>query len=147
MEKESDMSSNVKFNAGYFQIVRIHEVQRLINLAKINPTSYNKEYNLWNYQLWFNCLNTLLDEIWSKLYPEEKKQANKDRTSMIATMSTYNVIKSKHLADYSDKKVSVIDAEKWKKLLLLLIEYDNYVKDLMDAHGWNNPYVEDDDPY
>lgn len=150
MEEDNDtpISQNVKFNAGFFQIQRIHEVQRMINIAKINPTSFNHDYNLWNYRLWFNSLNTLLDEVWPKLSQDEKESATDTRTKMIQLVSKHNVVEDKKIRSSVSQKMQVINEERFSSLHMALIHYDNFVKELLNSHGWNNPdYDEDDDPY
>jgi len=146
MDDYEDKGS-VKFNAGFFQVQRIHEVQRMINIAKINPQSFNYDYNIWNYELWFNCLNTLIDEIWPKLYSKEQKHIAKDekgetdkfRDQMLKMIDNFKVVEQKFMDGYSDKKVTLINKQKFSKIHRALIYYDNYVKGLMNEHGWNNP--------
>jgi hypothetical protein len=151
---DENPSSNVKYNAGYFHTQRIHEIQSMINICKINPTTYNQDYNSWNYEIWLNCLNALLDEIWSNLDDDdddeksEIKQANKVRKGVLGPIRKLSIVQPKNVDSFSNKKVLVINNEEWYKIYDLLMMYDNYIKILMKKHGWNNPegdYEREDD--
>ena len=48
-----------KFNAALFQMERIHKLQQNINFCSGNPLLFNGELNTYNYNIWFESLNSL----------------------------------------------------------------------------------------
>jgi hypothetical protein len=49
------------FNEAYFVTKRLSSLQERINFAKMNPLAYNNEVMVYNYQIWFTDLTSLLN--------------------------------------------------------------------------------------
>lgn len=134
-----DLPSGVKYNDGWFQVIRINEVKRIVNACKINPTSFNNEYGMWNFELWFNNMSVILDEVWFKLKTEEIEKIERLKNAIMVCISSGKVIQELRQKSYPYRNIKSINKKEWVKLNQLLSSYDHLVRDYMNQHGFGNP--------
>ena len=142
---DGDLPAGVKYNDGWLQILRINEIKRLVNFAKLNPKSFNAQYGMWNFELWFNNLTVMLDEVWFKLKEEERNDINKIKDLIQKYINDGQVIQSKKQATFPYRDISVINQNNWSELLKLLSIYDHEVRDFMNSKGFGNPDIDNEE--
>jgi len=129
------------FNEAYFVTKRLSSLQERINFAKMNPLAYNNEVMVYNYQIWFTDLTSLLNEAWPKLTEEEQADAEVFRNA-IQTLLRINP-PHKDIIVNGDKSVK-FNKECWYLLEDGLIMFEKKVRTLLDTHGLSNPTEEDE---
>jgi len=126
-----------QFNAGIAQMQRIHELQSRINDCNVNLKALNVEAGLNNYEVVFNSLNSLLNEVWPKLGKEEKEEAKKNKEAIQSFLDKVNLFVKSGVSG----KVIVME-DKWILLRNAISNYELIVKTLLDAHKMNSPSEE-----
>ena len=134
-----NLPDSVKYNDGFFSVLRMHDIKRKINSCKINPTAFNFNENIWNYELWINCIEMILDEIWFKLSGDEREEISEYQDSINKFMSECVIVEVKTQTVYPYKKNEVVNKTKWLKIKKLIVNYDRLVRDYMDKYGFGNP--------
>ena len=144
MDYTSDLNiSKGTINEGFFQIQRLHEIQKEIIEAKLNPFAYNIDKLTYNFNIIIRNLHSLLMEAWSKLTDDEKIQSERMRkiiNDMINTFPPIKTIKN----DYLGVKQNKVDYKNWDKIENIIFIYEHFVRECLDTHGLANPNIEGD---
>lgn len=139
MENYSDEGFKSVFNAGVAMAERIDSLQRVINTARFNITSYNPDVSRFNYEVWISAIDSLLNEAWAKLTGNEKEAGEKIRALVVETLKWHPpMIRGKN-GDYKFNK------DNMERLMRLVDIYEKNVKVYLDNHDLNNPNKDDDD--
>ena len=85
MEEFGDVKGS-KFNAGFLQTQRVHELLNIINHCKIKLDAFNADYQDWNYFVYLNSINSLFDEIEGWMDENESKECTGMSNELERTM-------------------------------------------------------------
>ena len=81
MDKEEydgfEETKSAKFNAGVLSTKRIDKLLDTMNSCKHSLSAWNLVFQDWNYNIWFNNIDSLFDEIEGFLNEEESKKCIK----------------------------------------------------------------------
>jgi len=132
-----------EYNAAAFKMKRLHDVQEELNLINGNLLAYNDEYGIYNYKLKFIRCDTLFLEVESKLKPNERKDANALRDAIRKAIDKHPVYESKKGKAYPYKQNMKINNGVWKVLEDWLFRYETLVRKLLDDHGMDTKYDDD----
>lgn len=132
-----------KFNAGMLQMQRLHQLQDLINKVRINPLTFNEEYGVFNYQVFFSNLDGLFHETWGKLGDKEKeigKYFIETLTQMFKKYPIHEETKDKN----SQRSQYKLNQKNWEIIRKMLFEFESIIRKYLDTHKFNSPSEEDD---
>ncbi len=137
MAGEIDLGKVSNWNEGALQMMRFHDLQKEINECNVNPTAFNVERNLYNYQVILNNNNSLFSEASPKFKPKEKRLGML-RKKMIESFLESNPI---HLnkPDLNHEVQTIFSGPNWLRLKMMLFEYNLYVRGLLDTHKLTSP--------
>lgn len=142
---EVDQGQSSKFNAGLLQMKRLHEVQDLLNRASLNPLAYNEEIGVYNFQIMFSSITTLLNESSAKLGATERKEAEALREGIRSFLTEKPIFEmTQDVKVGGSKSVIRFNKKNWNILEKYLIQYQTLVRKQLDAHNLNSPNQEDD---
>ena len=140
------------FNAGLLQTKRIADLQERMNHVSLNPTAYNYEFDVYNYQIWKTCIDTLLQEILPKLSTSTKKEigekeiGEKVRDHVWKFMESHPIFETRKKIQ-SGKTHVIFHEYNWKVLNTVLTLYERTVRKFLDDHNFNSPGADDDDMF
>lgn len=124
-----------KWNEGNLKSIRLHECQELINISKINPLKSLPEHE-WNYERWFNAINTLYGEGQSKYSTEEIIEIEKIKDLILYFINEQPPIDYlNHVEKGKMIKKVTISKDRWQRLRKLIELYEKKVKYFNDIHG------------
>ncbi len=137
MPGDNEEYAESKFNAGMAQMMRIHNLQQLINQCNLNPFELDFDPRIRNYQVKFNTLNSLLMEAHSKLTSKERDDIEKMRDRLSRFMKGHPVVSIR--TRINREGIKKIDYKLWDVTETFITEYEAAVKDLLEKHGINSP--------
>jgi|TARA_R100000687_G_C6387165_1_gene135533 uncharacterized protein (DUF4415 family) len=132
------------FNSAAFKMQRLHKILDLLNDLDANITAYNEEYQEYNYNIKFSKCENLYQEVESKLTSKEKIKIETLRryiSNFMEENQVFKVVKNKTYP-YSSKKV--LNAGILRILKDLLSKYESECRRLVDAHGMDTSYNEEE---
>jgi hypothetical protein len=121
-----------RFNSAALMMVRLDELQKAINSARLNLLAMNSDTSTYNYMVMINANDGLLDEAWAKLTPEEKLKGNRIKVLIKDFVETNPPITMFKNELYVNKK-------NLNELMVLLDIYCKLNKEFLDAHNLNTP--------
>lgn len=134
----SDEGQSSKFNAGILQMNRLHELQRHLNTANLNPLAFDIELGVYNYQTIIDNTTNLVEEAGNKLSKDEKKQ------SMVLKDAVEKLIQKYPIHRFNpQRKKNILSVGNWEHLRKLIFYYQDYARSLLDKHNLNSP-IEDE---
>ncbi len=134
---DSDLGKISNWNEGALQMLRFHDLQKEINECNVNPTAFNVERNLYNYQIILNNNNSLFSEASPKFKPDEKK-GGMVRKRMIEGFLESNPIHV-NKPNLNHEVETMFSNANWLRLKIMLFGYNLYVRGLLDAHKLTSP--------
>jgi hypothetical protein len=143
VQEELDISKGM-FNEAMFVMRRLDNSQSRINLVRINPLIFNSEVGVYNYEVWYSDLISLLNESWGKLNDTERKEALRMKELLDNMLINFpiheNIIKAS-----TNQRITKINKDNWEKFKRTLYIFERNIKVYMDKHGLSNPNVEGED--
>lgn len=131
--------SKTQFNEAYFNLKRLDELQTRINMAKFNLKAYNIELSLFNYEVVYRGLCSLLNEIWAKLTEEEKNVSSDYQDKLREYIDNIKFFKPKN----KNSKDLIFYGDKWARMEKYLDKFEKMIKEYMNIHGISNPDLEE----
>lgn len=132
--ENQEQSQSAKFNSAIAQTQRIADIQSKINQCKINPFIPDIDnLNLYNFEVWHSCLNSLYSEARPKCTEKERDNYEALNRGVIALFKKCPPAKK----DGSDKVY--FDTEVLEALVLL----ENLIREYLDIHQLNTPNLKD----
>jgi len=128
-----------KFNAAFFQMRRIGELQSRINFVSLNPLAHNEEFGVYNYNVWVTCIDSLLQEVLPKLGPKEKEKIKEIRELVHTFLNKRPIIVEKKSVNSRGRVQVHLDNEVWETAYKMLNIYEEEVRDLLDTHQMQSP--------
>lgn len=126
-----------QFNAGVLQMTRIHELQANINIYNQAPLHFNQEFQLDNYKLIANALNSLYAECRPKLSEADKAYGDKFRNLIIKLIKEKSPF-VKTINEGTDRKSYSISLD-WDIIQSTLQAYEDLVREYLDKTELNSP--------
>lgn len=125
---------------------RLDTLFDLLNRVGINLLAFNENFNVYNFQVKFNVCSALHMEVHSKCSPDEKEKLTNYMDGISEFLDKYDIVE---MIQSKNKKVKFdYDSTLYKILRKALSEYEIYVREMIDKHGMDTKYYnEDDDPY
>ena len=124
------------YQEGGFQLNRLNSLMEKINFLNLNLMAFNDEVEQHNYQVKFDCLNTLFSEVAPLIQKDEKKTADRYRKSIDSFLLYYN--------PYQEKKVMkgwgtlsrelLFSQKNFELLKNALYDYELFVKGLLHKY-------------
>jgi len=133
-----------KYNEAWLKMRRLHDLQSMINIAGLNPTAFNPELGIYNYQVKVNCCNALLLEVWGKLNEEERHNAVTMKEAIEEKMIKNPIHENKK--DFSkNKTITVLENKNWNVLKGWIFKYETLIKELLTKTKYDSPDFDYDD--
>lgn len=123
-----------EWNEATLKIIRLHELQRDINMFKIDPLKRTKDK--FNYEWWFQCCVALRGEGYSKYSKKEKETVDKLQIVIefyIKKFPSHQIVQQSDIG--GSKSRYSIDQENFSNLKKLISKYEDTIKQYNDDHG------------
>jgi hypothetical protein len=137
---DSDAGEISKFNPAQHKMNRINELSRIINEAKLSLDSWNLEFNDWNYNIYFDAVSALYDEVFVKFGDEERKECELLRKEIEECRIKFPVQERSRKGKWTR-----INHGRLRIFHQWMRKYEQKVRDGQDAHGLDTPNIEEDD--
>lgn len=141
---ESQDSKISAFNSAGFKMQRLHKILDLLNDLDANLTAYNEEFQEYNYKIKFHKCENLYQEVESKLTKLEKVDIEILRDYIKEFMDKYDVFRTIKIKVYPFSSKRVINTSILRILRDLLSKYESECRRLVDAHGMDTSYNEEE---
>lgn len=128
---EEDKTSRVSGEKN--KLERINNLQQKINEIKLTPWTFNEDKGDWNYKLWIELVGCMLDEVWSQLNKDERKEGRSKRESVDELIKRLPPFKISYGSNIK-KKYIFSDNENQTILKREIIKYDNLVRDYIEKY-------------
>ena len=137
-----DDSNTSEFNEAFLKIRRFHELQDQINKARVNPLMFNQVAQIYNFEMWFQNINSLLMEVFADLEDVERIEAEAIRKGIQEHLYKNPIYqKKKNVQSGGELKV---DHSSWRVLEEFLTKYESLVRTLIASHGYGTKYNNDE---
>lgn len=133
-----------EFNSAALKMRRLDKILTTLNEVNGNLLAFNDEVGVYNYQLKFNLVDALYQEIESKLSEEERENAERLRIAIEFAMDQFQVYEKVRTSMYPKKSNIKLNAKVWAVFKRWLFKYETYVRNLQDIHGMDTAYDDDD---
>ena len=137
MAEEIDLGKLSNWNEGALQMLRFHELQKEINECNVNPTAFNIERNLYNYQIILNNINSVFSEA-SPKFKDRELELGMLRKKMIESFLESNPIHINR-PNLNHEEETFFFRPNWLRLKVMLFGYNLYVRRLLDIHKLTSP--------
>jgi len=132
-----------EFNSAALKMIRLNKIQDTLNQINGNLLMFNINFGVYNYVLKIRMIESLLQEVESKLDDEERKEVTQAQNVINEFMEMYPIMQKGKQGYFSSNQLTP-HPENWKKLQTLLFKYESLVRKLIDHHGMDTKYGEDD---
>jgi len=132
------------FNSAGFKMQRLHKILDLLNDLDTNLTAYNEQFQEYNYKIKFHKCENLYQEVESKLTKLEKVDIEILRDYIKEFMDKYDVFRTIKIKVYPFSSKRVINTSILRILRDLLSKYESECRRLVDAHGMDTSYNEEE---
>lgn len=130
------------FNEAALKMLRIHELQKIINLCSLNMKGiFMTEGDIGifangqrNYEVHFKACCQLYQEIRTKAKETERKSIDSKQSIIAEFIRSYSVFE---YVDKINNKQEIFNPHVWVVLEKYLIEFENSIRDLADKHGFS----------
>jgi len=132
-----------EFNAAALKMRRLDKIQDILNDINSNLLAYNEEYGVYNFQLKFDICNSLYQEVDSKLTDVEKTDTKMLREAIATALEKYPIYETR--INKIDNKTKIkFNKGVWNVMKNWLFEYESKIRKLIDDHGMDTMYNEDE---
>jgi hypothetical protein len=143
MAEEYISPEKAQFNQANYQQIRINELLLRVDRLNTNPTDFSDEVGLFNYEIIFNDLCSVLSTISAKLTKLEKAEMKMKKEFLTEKISKYPVYKKKLIQGWRTETKTYFYPEVWNALNKLIFDFRLRLEDLMNIHGFGNPTKKD----
>jgi len=134
------------YNEAERKMDRLHKSQHIINTCRLNLLHFDRESELYHYEIVASELLSLLYEIRGKMSTEEKKKFEDFRLKLTLFFDTSKIFEDVSSEGFGiDKKGRRLNREKWIELRKLLFEIEDFTRDTLDLRGFSSFNIEDDE--
>jgi len=138
------IGEQAQFNQAKFEMERLYELMLRIDRCNIDPTGYNYEMNMYNYEIIFNDLSSVFFLISSKLKETEEKDIIKIKdllSDCFELLPVWNFYSEENFGNKKDFKK--LNKQNWARIKCLLDKFRLQLEELMNTHKIGNPSKED----
>jgi len=124
------------FNEAALKMRRIDKLQDFLNMVRINPLSFNQDFNKYNYEIMISCLISLCYEAAPLMKKGELQEFHllRKTTNQLMQNNPIHKIESYYgINNPSSKKK--INHENYYKLESLLYKFEDFAREQIDKHG------------
>ena len=132
------------FNSAGFKMQRLHKILDLLNDLDTNLTAYNEQFQEYNYRIKFHKCENLYQEVESKLTKLEKVDIEILRKYIIEFMDNHDVFRTVKIKVYPFSSKKVINTHILRILRDLLSRYESECRRMVDNHGMDTSYNEEE---
>ena len=140
--KEEILNKETVYDQKTFIQLRLHELFVKIDAANTNPFFFNHPlpgvppslYGLYNYQIAFNNLCSVLQTIHAKINKKEREEAEKQKTHL---MSIVNVSFETKIKDPTGQRGIASNVGMKNNLMNKICKFRYLLEDYMSRHGFN----------
>ncbi len=133
------------YQEGGFQLSRLNSLLEKINMLNLNLMAFNDDIGQYNYQIKFDCLNTLFSEVASLVSSDEKKKEDRYKKvidNLLLGNSPHQ--EKKVIGGWGTiKKEMQFSLKNFESLKKILYEHELFVKDLLHKYFRGGTNVED----
>jgi len=134
-----------EFNSAALKMRRLDKIISDIQEIDHNLAAWNIEYGDYNYMLKLRKLENLFQEVESKLTEDEQKAINKMRAAISFFINRHPVYTTKQQKIYPYEIKKTLNKATFLALEEFLSEYESQLRRLIDSHGMDTVYDQDDD--
>lgn len=132
-----------EWNSASYKMKRLDEAYSELNNINKNLKAFNP-YGTYNFELKKILCDNIFNEVESKLTNDEKKVSKKFIEGLENFMKQYKIIIFKRKNIYDTPQPN-INEKIYPILMKYLSAYELLVRDLIDVHGMDTAYGEDDE--
>ena len=128
-----------KYNQAGLKMIRLNEINQIINESKMNLVMINPTWKQLNVYVYFKAVKTYYGEVFIKFSEEEKAVCESLRIGFEKLDREYPIT-------YRNKSgVLLINEPRLVTLTKLIEKYEMTVKEFSEQHGFDTPNMEDED--
>jgi len=135
------------WNAAAFKMKRLHQIMESMNELDDNLIAWNPEKANYNFMLKFSKCENLYQEVESKLTDAERKDVEEMRKAIRKFIQDFPVIIKKRQKIYPYREETKIDYKVLSVLTEWLSLYETKCRALVDMHGMDTAYDDEEDGY
>lgn len=128
------------YNSASYKMFRLHELFKEINSINNDLSAFNLEFNIFNYELKFRLLESLYQEVESKLRSEEKYEGEGLRVCIQELLKKYPVHTEIRNNIYPYKTIKKVNHVNLNIIRNWLFKFESLVRQLIDSHGMDTRY-------
>jgi len=133
------------YNSAAFKMRRLDKIMTSLNEIDKNITSWNVLYMDYNYKIKFSLCENLYQEVESKLNDLEKTDIEAIRKALQYFIDNNPMWKIKKQMTYPFKEKKILDEMAFRIIRRFLSEYESHCRQLVDKHGMDTKYADDED--
>ncbi len=133
-----------EWNSAAYKMKRLHEIMSEINQLDDNLIAWNPEKQTYNFKVKFARCENLYQEVESKLTPTESEKVEALRKAIKKFMELHPIIIKKKMKVYPYDIKTTVDEGVFRVIEEKLSEYETVCRKLIDDHGMDTPYGEED---
>lgn len=133
-----------EFNSAGFKMRRLDRIMSALNLLDDNILAWNEESKDYNYKIKFSKCENLFQEVESKLTDAERIRIEGLRKAVQYFIDNNPIWKTKKQMTYPFKEKKVVDEMAYKIIRTFLSEYESECRRLVDKHGMDTSYADEE---
>lgn len=133
-----DEGVNSQFNAGVLQMQRLHQLQDRINTANMNLLAFNEDFQVYNFELYFYSLKSLMQEGLPKFSKKETEEVLNYVNTIEEALLKYPVFQEKKNLQ-NNKPYLHHNKKYWDTHKKMLLKFESLIRLYLDKHKLNSP--------
>lgn len=135
-----DIIKESAFNEAAKKMGRFDRLQGLLNEININLRAFNPDYGVYNFEVKFDVINSLVLELSDKIDDTDEKDCHTLRDAIDKYMKKNPIVEEDNDVRTGSKYVSeVIEESHFSILKIFLRKYETKVRKLIGKHGYSSP--------
>jgi len=124
------------YQEGGFQLNRLNSLQEKINMLNLNLMVFNDDIGQYNYQIKFDCLNTLFSEVASLVDKDETKKADRYKKIIDNLLLVHSPHQEKKVIGGwgTIKREIQFSVKNFESLKKILYDHELFIKDLLNKY-------------
>jgi len=129
-----------EFNEAALKMMRLDRIQDMLNEIRNFPLAYNVEIGRYNYEVMETLIESLYHEVRPKMNKSEKKKGDEFLNEIESCLFSLPPHEKKRQGDTNENK---LNRRNWKIVKRGLRDFENFVRDKLDTHGFGSPEKDD----
>lgn len=129
-----------KYNQAFFIQLRLHELWLRIDRMSTNLLDNSNIFNLYNYEVVFNDLCSILKMVLPYLNAQDTKEIKEQRKNIREFLDDNQIYTSKR---NGQRIIKIFNRKNWNKLREMIYEFELNIELISHKHGLGNPTKED----